>query len=233
MNIVVFAYTCDDEIIQSFTNTYSTPISIPIPTLTKIRQAPRPISTKTKQIVVSTSVPINVSITSLVFTPTTPTQTQTPTTRTRILTSVPTSSPIVQNINEYKFKFDDISKILQKHNDERNSSERNVTNILWSQSLKESSQIWSNNLASRGCILEHKLFSSAQNLYAGYGWIEPNLPNAMQAWLDEKSLLNKPNITFEEIGHYLIMISSNYNEVGCASSINIDNNCFVVTCNYN
>ena len=135
------------------------------------------------------------------------------------------------NIKEYLFKFDDISKILEKHNNERQIN--NVSNIGWDDTLKDSSQIWSNNLASRGCILEHKLFSSAQNLYAGYGWIEPDLANAAQAWLDEKSLLNKPNVTFEEIGHYLIMISNNYNNVGCASSINIDKNCFVVTCNYN
>jgi hypothetical protein len=105
--------------------------------------------------------------------------------------------------------------------------------MIWNTGLQDSSQIWSNTLAESNCVLEHKLFSASQNLYAGYGWIEPNLPNAVQAWLDEKSLLNKPNVTFNEIGHYLIIVSTSLTEVGCASSINVDKNCFVVTCNYN
>lgn len=148
-----------------------------------------------------------------------------------VATPTPTSTPPVQRIEEYIFKSDDISNILRKHNDERFL--KNITDISWNTNLKDSSQLWSNNLASRGCILEHKLFSSGQNLYAGYGWIEPDLSQAIQAWINEKELLDVPNITFEQIGHYLIIINNGFNEVGCASSINIDNNCFVVTCNYN
>jgi len=135
------------------------------------------------------------------------------------------------NIIEYVFKSNDISDIMTKHNDERQLN--NLTNMIWNDNLKVSSQIWSNELAKSGCILEHKLFSSAQNLYAGYGWIEPDMSRAVQMWLDEKNILNKPNVTFNEIGHYLIIISNSINEVGCASSINVNNNCFVVTCNYN
>ena len=184
-------------------------------------------STQTTPISTSTSTSTSTSSTSsILITTIEPIETPPPST----IPSPPIPSPPVQRIEEYIFKGDDIVNILKKHNDERLLN--NVTNISWNTNLKDSSQIWSNNLASRDCILEHKLFSSAQNLYAGYGWIEPNLPNAMQAWLDEKSLLNQPNITFEEIGHYLIMISANYNDVGCASSINIDKKCFVVTCNY-
>ena len=128
---------------------------------------------------------------------------------------------------------DDINNILQIHNNERILN--NLTTMTWNSDLMFSSQSWSNILAYNGCILEHKLFSSAQNLYAKWGLnvSDTNVTEGINVWINEKYLLNMPNITYEEVGHYLIITSNSYNEVGCASSINLDKNCYVITCNYN
>jgi uncharacterized protein YkwD len=140
----------------------------------------------------------------------------------------------IQSIQTPDFVSDTNKKlILDLHNNER--SLKNVTNLLfWSNSLELSANNLSRDLSNRGCILEHSLASGVfgQNLYAAYGTFNPNYGNAVNAWIEEKNLLNKPNVTFSEIGHYLIMISSKYNNVGCSTSINYDKNCYVITCDY-
>ena len=140
-----------------------------------------------------------------------------------------TVSPI--DVRSYNLKATDIYNILETHNNERNLTD--LDSLSWDVGLQTSSQVWSNELASRNCVLEHKLFSSAQNLYGGYGWIDPDFQSAVKLWIDEKNLLNKPNITFQDVGHYLIIVSDAYSKVGCASAINVENDCFVITCNYN
>jgi hypothetical protein len=146
------------------------------------------------------------------------------TTNTMSTTSV---TPI--NIIEYMLKDDYINNILKLHNNERNS-----TDMTWDSNLHLSSQLWSNSLAYNNCMLEHKLFSSAQNLYAKWdiNGIDSNITEGINAWINEKYLLNKSNITYEEIGHYLIMTNTYYSKVGCALTINLDKNCHVITCNY-
>jgi len=141
-----------------------------------------------------------------------------------------TVSPTATNIIEYVFKTGELQDVLKTHNDERGLT--NLTSLVWDISLQDSSQLWSNELANQDCALEHRLFSSAQNLYGGYGWIEPNVVSAVNAWISEKSLLDKVGVTFEEIGHYLIIVSNRYSRVGCASSINVNKKCFVITCHY-
>lgn len=140
-----------------------------------------------------------------------------------------TSSPI--NVVSYNLKAQDIYDILDSHNKERNLT--NLDSLSWDVDLQASSQLWSNDLSSRNCILEHRLFSSAQNLYGGFGWLEPDFRSAVKLWIDEKNILNEPNITFQDVGHYLIIVSDAYTKVGCAASINVENDCFVITCNYN
>lgn len=149
---------------------------------------------------------------------------------------IPSPQPILSptidtNIVTYKLKATDIYDMLKTHNDERNIT--NLDNLSWDINLQSSSELWSRELALKNCALEHKLFSSAQNLYGGYGWLEPNFKDAIQLWINEKELLNEPNITFQDVGHYLIIVSDNYSEVGCGAALNLANNCFVVTCNYN
>ncbi len=147
-------------------------------------------------------------------------------TSTIIETTVSTSPTLVSKII--------VDEILDLHNNERNIV--NVTNFLnWSSKLELSANNLSKNLSERGCILEHSLANGVfgQNLYAAYGTTTPNFKNAVNAWIDEKFLINRPNITFSEIGHYLIMVSSRYNNVGCSAEINYDKRCYVVTCDYN
>ena len=155
--------------------------------------------------------------------------------QTEVITSTITlSTTSIQSIQTPDF-VSNVNKniILDLHNNERVL--KNVTNSLgWSNSLELSANVLSRDLSNRGCILEHKLGSGVfgQNLYASYGTVNPNFRNAVNAWIDEKNLLNKPNVTFSEIGHYLIMVSSRYNNVGCSTSINYDKNCYVITCDY-
>jgi hypothetical protein len=105
-------------------------------------------------------------------------------------------------------------------------------NITWDNNLVVSAQTWSNHLANSGCTLQHFLSSYAQNLYAGYGWTTPEFNNAVNAWINEKTLLNVPDISFEAVGHYLIIVDSNVQSVGCATAINYPRKCFVITCDY-
>jgi hypothetical protein len=106
--------------------------------------------------------------------------------------------------------------------------------LTWESNLEQSAESWSQVLAlQNNCILYHKLTSFAQNLYAGYGWTSPNITDSIQAWINEKLLINEPNVSFEQIGHYLIIIHPSIKTVGCSYSINYIQNCFVVTCDYN
>jgi hypothetical protein len=119
-----------------------------------------------------------------------------------------------------------IKRVLDTHNTERTRS------YIWDNNLQASAEQWSLVLAKQGCKMEHKLSSSAQNLYAVYGSINVNVSDAIKAWIDEKELVDKPGYTFEDFGHYLIVTNESYTNVGCGYVINQDANCYVVTCNY-
>ena len=124
--------------------------------------------------------------------------------------------------------------MLSLHNRERTSL--GLISVVWNQDLQSSAQSWSNSLARNGCRLEHFLSSFAQNLYGIYGTANFNTTmlfiNAVQAWLDEKRLLNVPGVSWEQVGHYLIMTDTNVRQVGCAVATNAAQRCAVVTCDY-
>lgn len=144
-------------------------------------------------------------------------------------TPAPTPTPTPSTFTN----FDNIKLILDLHNTEREL--KNVTNkVMWSNNLESTANDLSKILASKGCPLQHSLGKGvfAQNLYGAYGTITPNFKNAINAWISEKKLLNKPGVSFSEIGHYLIMVSSKYNNVGCSAAINFEKRCYVVTCDY-
>lgn len=146
---------------------------------------------------------------------------------------VPTSTPAPTPTPSTFTNFDNIKLILDLHNTEREL--KNVTNkVMWSNNLESTANDLSKILASKGCPLQHSLGKGvfAQNLYGAYGTITPNFKNAINAWISEKKLLNKPGVSFSEIGHYLIMVSSKYNNVGCSAAINFEKRCYVVTCDY-
>jgi uncharacterized protein YkwD len=196
----------------TITHTSTLPTTLPtstfleIPTLT-----PTPTS-----ILISTQISIPTSTLLEISTPTS------------ILISTPTPTPIFTSID-----FDKKQLILDLHNNEREL--KNVTNkVTWSNSLESTANDLSNILANKGCPLQHSLGKGvfAQNLYGAYGTITPNFKNAINAWISEKNLIGKPGISFSDIGHYLIMVSSKYNNVGCSTAINFIKRCYVVTCDY-
>jgi uncharacterized protein YkwD len=124
-----------------------------------------------------------------------------------------------------------IEDVLNGHNDERMLT--SLKNLTWSDEMYKSSKDWSDNLASRGCVLEHFLDNAnRQNLYGIYGTVDASVSRAIEMWIDEKNYLDKPGVTFEEIGHYLNIVSLDIGEVGCAISGDNVRNCAVVTCNY-
>ena len=187
--------------------------------------ANRPSTTTTNQpITTTTTTTTNQPITTTTNQPTTTTTTTTTTNQPITTTIIPTPTPIVT--------LTDIDTILKMHNDERRL--QNVGDLTWSILLKNNAQTISNNIANNDCILQHNLLDGTfgQNLYAGYGWTNPVYSDAIKAWLDEKSLVNIPGIPFSQVGHYLIIISNNFKNVGCAKTINLLKNCFVITCDY-
>jgi hypothetical protein len=123
-----------------------------------------------------------------------------------------------------------INDVLDGHNNERILTE-GLKNLTWSDDMYSSSKSWSDNLASRGCVLEHFLDNAnRQNLYGIYGTKNADISRAIEMWIDEKGMLDKPGVTFEEIGHYLNIVAEGIEGVGCA--ISSGDNCAVVTCNY-
>ena len=121
-----------------------------------------------------------------------------------------------------------ILPIVTQHNMERRLT--NLSDLSWDSTLSSLATGLSNSLASRGCALEHDITgASRQNLYAVYG---TNVSRAIEMWIDEKALVGKPGVTFEEIGHYLNIVASDISLVGCGWASNSSSNCAVVTCNY-
>ena len=119
---------------------------------------------------------------------------------------------------------------MDGHNNERILT-NGLKNLTWSVDMYNSSKAWSDNLASRGCVLEHFLDNAnRQNLYGIYGTKNADVLRAIEMWIDEKNILDKPGVTFEEIGHYLNIVADGIGEVGCAISSGGD--CAVATCNY-
>ena len=111
---------------------------------------------------------------------------------------------------------------------------KNVKDFTWSNIMETEAINWSRNLAEyNDCGLKHSLDTArGQNLYAMYGSTKSNINNAINAWVDEKKLIDNPNVTFNEIGHYLSIISPKFTQVGCGIAINPIQNCLVATCNY-
>ena len=159
-------------------------------------------------------------ITITVTTSSTSTSSSVPTSSTSTSSSVPTSSVFIENI-------------LGDHNRERRLTV-GLVDLKWSDSLYNSSKSWSDNLAGRGCVLEHYLASGVgrQNLYGIYGTTSVNVSRAIEMWIEEKALLDKPGVTFGEIGHYLNIVAEGIGWVGCGVSSSSVSNCAVVTCNY-
>jgi hypothetical protein len=121
--------------------------------------------------------------------------------------------------------------LLQLQNTERRLN--NLTDFTWSDSMSLEALAWSKNLAENGCNLVHYLDTAhGQNLFGVYGSTTGNINTAVNAWINEKNLIGNVDVTPDQIGHYLIVVSSQLSQVGCSIVANIDQNCIVSTCNY-
>jgi uncharacterized protein YkwD len=156
-----------------------------------------------------------------------------------ISTVAPTISTVVPSptiLNLPKLLVSDITQtnidsLLQLQNTERRLN--NLTDFTWSESMSLEALTWSKNLAENQCNLQHYLDTArGQNLFGVYGSTTGNINTAVNAWINEKNLIGNVNVTSDQIGHYLIVISSQLSQVGCGIVANIDQNCIVSTCNY-
>ncbi|NDC95110.1 hypothetical protein EB118_12510 [bacterium] len=124
-----------------------------------------------------------------------------------------------------------VSIILEDHNNERRLT--GLKDLGWDDRLYNLAKSWSDQLSARGCPLEHNITGAArQNLYGAYFTTNVNVSDAIKMWIDEKSLVGKSGVTFEEIGHYLNIVATDIGSVGCGTSVNTTRECVVVTCNY-
>jgi len=139
----------------------------------------------------------------------------------------PTLISIIQTFSEQN-KID----ALNIQNQERNI--KNLTYFTWSNILEKEAIDWSKNLTEfNSCVLTHHLDTArGQNLYGVYGSTISSINNAINSWVDEKNLVNNQNVTFDQIGHYLSIISPDFTQVGCGITINPIQKCLVATCNY-
>ena len=220
----------------TITPTTTTPITI-ITTPTKPTTTQT--STSTTTIITPTTTTPITSITTSTKPPTTTIITTSTTIITTSITSITTSTkppttiitPIMslqKSISSVVSQFD----TLNIQNQERQL--KNLKDFTWSNLLEKEAINWSTNLTEfNNCGLTHYLDTAkGQNLYAMYGSTKSNINNAINAWVDEKNLIDKPNVTFDQIGHYLTIISPDFTQVGCGIAINPIQNCLIATCNY-
>ncbi|GJP34009.1 hypothetical protein CLOM_g8032 [Closterium sp. NIES-68] len=118
----------------------------------------------------------------------------------------------------------DIAAILDMHNAARR--EVCVLDLAWDDGVAAAAQDWANNLASRGCPLEHGGADGlGQNLYwrAPAGLTPEEDRMAVQSWVDEKA-----DWTYSPVpegcaegrmcGHYTQVVWGETTHVGCASA---------------
>ncbi|GJP31704.1 hypothetical protein CLOM_g14756 [Closterium sp. NIES-68] len=118
----------------------------------------------------------------------------------------------------------DIGAILEEHN--RARQEVGVPDLAWDDSVAAAAAEWANNLASRGCPLEHGGAEGlGQNLYwsAPAGLTPEEDRMAVQSWVEEKvdwtySPVPEGCAEGRMCGHYTQVVWRDTTHVGCASA---------------
>ncbi|GJP40050.1 hypothetical protein CLOM_g24340 [Closterium sp. NIES-68] len=118
----------------------------------------------------------------------------------------------------------DVGAILEEHN--RARQEVGVADLAWDDGVAAAAAEWANNLASRGCPLEHGGAEGlGQNLYwrAPAGLTPEEDRMAVQSWVEEKA-----DWTYSPVpegcadgrmcGHYTQVVWRDTTHVGCASA---------------
>jgi len=112
----------------------------------------------------------------------------------------------------------------------------NIKNVTWSDDLAKVAQEWAENLASRGCILEHRSGKwdspYGENIYWSSGMT--NTPDkVVDSWAEEIQYFNKDTGKCEGgvCGHYTQIVWANTSQIGCGMAR--CGNQEVWVCNYN
>lgn len=131
----------------------------------------------------------------------------------------------------------EVQKLIELHNKVR--ADVGVGPVTWSKKLATYAQEWANNLAVKGCRMEHRPSSGkwkqeyGENLFMGtagyYG-----VADAVKSWESEKKYYHGQTIDTSNVykmGHYTQIVWENTKEIGCAK-IECKGNVIIV-CNYN
>ncbi|BBM97866.1 pathogenesis-related protein 1 [Marchantia polymorpha subsp. ruderalis] len=110
-----------------------------------------------------------------------------------------------------------------------------VANIIWSPTLASFAAQWANDLASRGCPLQHRPNNPyGENIFWASWSSTP--ADAVNAWVGEKIYYNYATNTCaagQICGHYTQVVWRKSIEVGCASAACPNNGGTISVCNYN
>lgn len=144
---------------------------------------------------------------------------------------------VIFSANAYALSVPDQQKILQIHNKYRQSVK--VPAISWSNKLAQSSQRYANQLAQRGCIMEH---SGIKNIGENIYWASAETrtvtssdgkvtkfsrpqnihgQDVVEVWGNEKQHFDYASnscLPNKLCGHYTQMIWRTTKQVGCAKS---------------
>ena len=116
-----------------------------------------------------------------------------------------------------------IQSILAGHNTTR--AGKGLSPLTYAPSVAKSAQAWADNLAGRGCILEHSDGPYGENLYFSWTTAKTQTLDPTQAvfwWLDEEQYYNYSKNTCqagEQCGHYTQAVWKETTQVGCGVSV--------------
>ncbi len=108
-----------------------------------------------------------------------------------------------------------MAAVLAAHNHAR--AEHCAPPLEWSTELANTASRWANELASRGCPLEHSQTGLGENLFAATAGSRTPA-EAVQVWVDERDLYDFDRGGFSmQTGHFTQVVWKGTQRVGCAT----------------
>lgn len=123
--------------------------------------------------------------------------------------------------------------MIDRHNFWR--SQYGLQNLTWSSELANVAQNWANELAKRGCKMEHRPNNKfGENIYWSSG-LQSTPKMVTDAWADEKQYFDfdkmECKLEWWKCGHFTQLMWSTTKKVGCGMAKCGDQEIWV--CNYN